>query len=107
MIRAGRLRHRIQLQEPTETRDAHGQAVKTYTTRATVHAAVESLRGSEAIVARQFAAEQNKLVLIRYRNDVNTDWRILHNSQALEIESISVPYGRKKNGLEIHCRETK
>ena len=106
MIRAGNLRHRIQLQEPTETRDAHGQAVKTWTTKATVWASVEPLRGAEAIIQHQYAATQIEEVTIRHRSDVTTDWRILHNDRILEIESKKNPYGRIKNGLVMHCRET-
>ena len=107
MIRSGNLRHRIQLQEPTETRDAHGQAVKTWKTKANVWASVEPLRGAESIIQHQYAATQIEEVAIRHRSDVTTDWRILHDGRTLEIESKTNPYGRIKNGLVMRCRETK
>ena len=86
---AGRLRHRVQLQQATEARDAHGQAVKTWTNQATVWAGVEPLRGQEGIVARQVAARANVRIVIRSRIDIDTDWRVVFGTRTYEIEDIT------------------
>lgn len=103
-MRAGRLRHRVALQSATETRDAHGQPVKTWATNATVWGGVEPVRGKEAESANQIAAELIIRVVIRYRSDVTTDWRVVFESRNLEIKAIIDPDLRHKE-LQLMCRE--
>lgn len=103
-MRAGRLRRRIQLQSATETRDAHGQPVKTWSTQATVWASVEPAHGREYIQARQVAQENLWRVMIRYRSDVTSDWRIVYGAKTLEIESVINP-DEDDRLLQIYCKE--
>ena len=58
-MRAGRLRHRLNLQESTETRNAHGEAIITWATSYTVWGAVEPLSGSEAVAGLTGLLEGN------------------------------------------------
>lgn len=103
-MRSGRLRKRGQLQSATETRDEHGQAVKTWTTKATVWMGVEPLRGDERISAMQEGTFNDVDIVIRHRSDITPDWRIYYGSRVLEIRSIVNEFDRDRM-LKLRCRE--
>lgn len=104
-MRSGRLKKRVILQSATETQDAHGQPVKTWSNEAEVWAGVEPVRGSEAIVARQMAATALVRIVIRYRSTVTTDWRVVYGNTTYEIESI-IDHNSAHVFLELMCRST-
>lgn len=86
---AGKLRHRVQLQQQTETRDPNTGAVEIgWADVAQVWAAIEPLSAREFI---QSSSEQNKVVAritIRYRADVRPSMRVLHNGTAYNITGV-------------------
>lgn len=63
---AGKYRHRIEFQAPTETPDSFGQPVQDWVTYATRWASVEPLSGRELVRAQQVMAEVTHLVECRY-----------------------------------------
>jgi len=64
-IRAGRLREQVAIKAYTEAADSYGQAIKTYTTRATVRAEVRQLSGTEESQAGQYQGRQLMLFTMR------------------------------------------
>jgi SPP1 family predicted phage head-tail adaptor len=87
-MRAGELRHRLILQQPTQTRDNFGEMTTTWTDVARVWGAVEPASGRRYFEALQANAEVSGVVRIRYRSDIDPTWRISHNSRTLEIVAI-------------------
>lgn len=103
-INAGKLRHRIQLQQPSVTRDAFQGAVDSFTTVAEVSAQVEPLGGQELFNAQAVLAESTHRVTVRYRADVAADWRVLYGSRVLNIGSVN-DVGERRRELELICAE--
>jgi SPP1 family predicted phage head-tail adaptor len=66
MVRAGKLRHRVQLQSNTTSVDAAGQVEQSWTTYRTCFAEVIYKGGSETIRGEQVDANLTAVIRIRY-----------------------------------------
>lgn len=84
-MRAGRLRHRLELQRAVETRNEYGEVVLTWSTVATVWGSVEPLQGREYQLAKQTQAETMTRFRIRYRSDVRPSWRVAWSGRHYDI----------------------
>lgn len=79
-IAAGRLKHRVQIQEfayigqNPET----GEEIRDWTTIDTVWAAVEPLSARELIAAQAVQSKVTGRIVIRYRDALAADMRIVH-----------------------------
>ena len=87
-MRAGRLRHRVTLQSPAQSRDAIGAPVTRWIDVATVWAAVEPLTVRELAIFAQTTALASHKVTIRSYSTLKPDWRITFGDRAFEIEGI-------------------
>jgi len=56
-VRAGELRHAVQIQKPVETQNTYNEAEKTWVTLATVYAAIEPMSGREYLQSLLATAE--------------------------------------------------
>lgn len=65
MMRAGDLRHRVEIQEPSDSRDAHGGITRTWNTVATRWARIEPLSGRELFQAQQVEARTRVRITMR------------------------------------------
>jgi len=99
---AGQLDRRITLQTFSETTDAFGQEVKSYSTLATVWAKVVEKVGKESEEGDIIAATKKVEFMIRYRTDVNEQMRISYNSNIYKIKAIQSADARKAF-LKIVC----
>lgn len=99
---AGQLDRRITLQTFSETTDAFGQEVKSYSTLATVWAKVVEKIGKESEEGDMIAATKKVEFMIRYRTDVNEEMRISYNSNIYKIKAIQSADARKAF-LKIVC----
>ena len=70
------LTERITIQTSSVVADDQGGRATTWSTLATVWAAVRALSGREAIQARAVASEVNYEVVVRYRSDLTAKLRI-------------------------------
>lgn len=102
----GDMRHRITIQQRTETRDALGASVFTWSTLATVWAEVGGAFGSERFTSGvdQEVAQVTHRIRVRYRDDVTPLNRVLYGSKVLDIETAIDPDGRRRE-LVMMCRE--
>lgn len=82
-LAAGRLRHRISIQKPKNTQDpATGNIVTRWIDVATdVPAAIEPLSVREFIASQQMQSEISTRIVIRFREGLTADMRILHKTQ--------------------------
>lgn len=104
MIIAGRLRHRIVIQSPTETINSYGEREQTWATFATVWASIEPMRGRELLEAQQINAELSVKIRIRYLASVKPKYRISWDSRTFEINSIANIEERDRE-IELMCTE--
>lgn len=108
-MQAGRLRHRVIIQEYTTSRATDGQELKTWSTLVTVWAEVMNAGGRERFVsgADQKVAVATHKVRMRERSDLVLSpvlHRISWQGKLFDIEAVSDADGRSR---EIHafCRE--
>lgn len=104
MIRAGQLRHRLVIEEATEARDAHGQAVATWSTFATVDGSLEPLTGREIFAAAQPVGEITARARIRYLAGVTEKMRISFESRIYAITAV-IDRDMKHSELELLLSE--
>lgn len=102
MIRAGQLDQRVVLQSKTTSRASNGEEVVTWGPHAVVWAKVQQLRGKEYFAGGQMQDVVDVKVLIRYRDDVTRDMRVMWKGQPLDIVSVIAVEGRQ-GGLELMC----
>jgi SPP1 family predicted phage head-tail adaptor len=103
-MKAGRLRSRITLQKYQSSRDDFGQLIKKWVDIATLWAEVKAVTGKELMLSQQEMSSNTIRVYIRYRNDIDTSWRIKYliaGSQYLNIKAV-LP-DAKRTYLELLC----
>lgn len=97
-LKAGRLRHRIELQMQHRSQDSTTGEIKvTWQTQAKVWAAIEPLSVREFISSQSKQSEVTARILIRYRPDIDASWRIVHRDK---IYNIKGDLGDIDSGLE-------
>lgn len=87
-MQAGKLRHRVAIQSFTEAADASGQVINSFSTIANVWARVTPKSGSEFTNEGVSKIQTVYEVEIRYTGDLNTTYRLLHNTKTLNITSV-------------------
>lgn len=92
---AGQLDRRITIKGFSETTDAYGQEVKTFTTLASVWANVTEKVGREGENGDMISSTKRVEFIIRYRTDVTAEMRIEYNSNIYKIEAIQNADARK------------
>ncbi len=100
----GKLRHRVTVQQMTETRDTTGEVIETWTDVATRWAYVEPMRSSEKDKRGIEAVENTYKVTLRYQAGlVTTARRLVYNGQLLDIESV-INVNEANTTYEVTCR---
>lgn len=104
-MRTGRLRHRVELQKPVSQRDPQGGPIVTWQKVADVWAEIQPIRGAEFVQAQQLEATMTHKIMLRYRNDVTVQHRLLYQERAFNI--VAVQHVRERNRqLDIMAMET-
>jgi len=103
-MRAGRLRHRLELQQSTETRDAYGGAILTWATTTTVSGGIEPLSGREYFSQAQTQAEARVRIVIRYYSGIDETWRVVSGGKTYVIESV-VNHDERDRMITLMCLE--
>lgn len=97
-LAAGRLRHRVTLQQPVQTRDdTTGEVIETYADVDEVWAAIEPLSAREFIQSAALQAQVIARITIRYRGDIQSTWRVADGAKVYKIEGVLED---KESGLE-------
>jgi SPP1 family predicted phage head-tail adaptor len=101
MMRAGRLRHRVVVETPTE--DINGGAT-TWAPLATVYAGVEPITGREYFGAQQVQAEITHRVVMRYTAGVTAKHRVRFGARVFDIRA-AINRDERNRELELLCVE--
>lgn len=99
-MRAGKLRHRVEIHRPTETRDVIGGVTRTFAKINTRWAAVMPTAGRELTHAGVIRADVTHEVRMRHFDDLDRTDRLVHDGRTLQIESILNPDERR---VEMVC----
>lgn len=97
------MRNRIRFEESAETQNAVG-ATTTWSTFATVWAAISPLSGAEYYTAMQSLSETTHRVTTRYIAGVNTHMRIVSGDREFNIVAI-INVDNRNRELDIMCKE--
>jgi SPP1 family predicted phage head-tail adaptor len=84
----GKLRHRLTLQSPTETRGATGEVLVAYSTDSTVWGSLRPLTGREVSASNQTVEEINYRAEIRYHSTIKSEWRVVNDSNTYEVVTV-------------------
>ncbi len=105
-MRAGLLRHRVDLQAPTQTRGPAGGVVETFATVQTVYASVEPIGGKEFFAAQQVQSDLSHRIRLRWRPDLTptTKWRVRYDGRDFDIEQVIEMFERMRE-WHLMCKE--
>ena len=106
-LAAGKLRHRVDLQEQVTTQDGYGSGNRTWSKFKTVWAEVRYANGNEKEQAQQTIGVVTHKVKIRYNSriaDNNVNTRIVFNGRILEVISVDDPSERNEM-MFLTCKE--
>ena len=105
-MRAGRLRHTVEIQRATEAADATGQMIKTWSTIATRKAEIIPLSGDEYMDAQQIQSKVTHRVTMRYYDGLTSVDRLYWAAEevTLNVEGTHQT-GQRKTMLELLCVE--
>ena len=101
-MKIGHLYHRVELQKPMVIPEDSGGYHEQWETEATVWAERLDLRGREYFAAQSEQETRDIIYRIRWRSDIERNWRIVEDGRAAEIISIA-DVGRHE-ALEIIAR---
>ncbi|MHC8300675.1 phage head closure protein [Pseudomonas sp. ZS1P83] len=106
-MRAGKLRHQIDIQRPHFEQDAGtGEMVKTWVDVWTkVPASIEPLSARDFIAAAATQSAVSSRVVIRYRPGVDSTMRILHRSKIYNIAGVLADADSGLEYLTLPCSE--
>lgn len=91
-MRAGRLRHRVELQDYTWVQNQNTGAITyLWVMVDTIWASIEPLQGREFIAAQAIQSETTVRIRMRYRAGMKTSMRIVHDMVLYNIVSIIDP----------------
>jgi SPP1 family predicted phage head-tail adaptor len=108
-MRAGNLRHRVTIQQPTLSGDGMGGGTHSWSNIATVWGNVTTTSATNTLnveeqTSDQFRTVQYYVVVLRYRGNLQTNMRLIHRNRTLEILSI-LNINERNWEIRMYCRE--
>lgn len=109
-MRAGRLRHRVVLEQRTGVANAYNEIPDTWATVATLSAAVEPLGGREFFAAQQVQGAASHRITLRYLAGVSIKNRVRWPDPATGVDRIFditavIDRDERHRVLELMCTE--
>lgn len=106
-MRAGDLRHRVVIEQNTPTAGDTGERTDSWSTFATVWAAVEPMAGNERWLREVAAevAEATTRIRLRYQAGLTTAMRATHRGNVYDIEAVINRWTRDRE-IWLLCKET-
>lgn len=103
-MRAGRLRHRVRIENPVDTADSQGSATRIWNLLRVVWAALEPLTAREQLQAAQVQHGITHNVLLRHVDGITPKSRLIFGTRTFHIVGISNTDERKKEWV-LTCSE--
>lgn len=102
-MQSGKLRNQITLQKQIKQQDALGQTVDQWVDVCTVRAEIRDMSGREYQSSQAEQSQTDCKILIRHRNDITPDMRVLCNGIYYDITAVLEDV--KKTRLELPCKK--
>lgn len=108
-MRAGRLRHKVVIEQVAEPQSGTGEPGESWSTFATRRAAIEPLSGDELFASQQTAAQATLVVKMRYLSGVTPKMRVSYTDpddgvRTLDITSV-IDVDEKRRETHLMCTE--
>lgn len=103
-MRAGKLRHKIAIQQITVTQDANGDTTKTWATVKSPWANVIPVSGREYFDAKQHTSEISHIFELRYDPSITPKMRAVYDSRYFDIEAV-INEGERDRQTTLMCLE--
>ena len=103
-INIANLRHKVALQGPTRTSDGAGGYTEAFNTIANLFADIRPQNALESYRQGQIQEKVTHKIIIRYRTDIQTNYKIVDGSQTYMIKGIKNINNRNRF-LELYCEE--
>jgi SPP1 family predicted phage head-tail adaptor len=104
-MQAGKLRHRLTIQQPDQSEGSAGEMLPRYSTFATVWGSIEPLSGSEGIYGKQEGSESTHKIRIRYHAGITSDFRVLWNGRYFNLTEPPRNPEERNREMELICKE--
>lgn len=104
-MHAGRLNKKITIEQPTETQDGTGQAVKSWSTYSQPWAAIEPLRANEFISSQQIVGEATVRIRVRADSGITEKMRVNWNGKIYNIEGPPINISERDREMHLMCSE--
>jgi len=102
-MQSGKLRNQVILQKQIKRKDALGQLVNEWVDVCTVRAEIRDVSGKEYQSSQAEQTQTDCKILIRHRNDITPDMRVLYNVIYYDIKAVLEDI--KKMWLELPCQK--
>ena len=103
-MRLGKLRHRITIEQVSETQDTDGSVIETWSSVASAKSSIEPVSGREYFDAQTTQADVTHRIYLRYIAGVIPKMRVKYGARIFDI--LSVINTRERNvELQLMCRE--
>lgn len=104
-MRAGLLRHRVQIQASTKAADAAGTLIETWATVAEVYADIRPVRAREFVEQGQVQAEATHTIQIRYWDGLTAHHRIKYGTRIFGIVGTPINVAERNRTHEFMAIE--
>lgn len=105
VMKIGKLRQRVAIQNFIATRDSFGAEVPAWTDVATVWASVTPVSGKEYFASGQVNAEVSTKITLRYRSGITPKMRAVFEDRTFEIISV-LNFEERDIELNLMCKES-
>ena len=102
-VAAGRLRHRIRIDEQVTLKNSFGEQTTEWEEVATVWAAIEPLSARESMIAEQTQSKVSVRIIIRARTDIRASMRAVHGATIYNIEGVITDPDSGQEWLTLTC----
>lgn len=103
-MRAGTLRHRVELQRPGAGVDPDtGAVLEGWTSVRTIWASVQPLSTREFLAAGESQGKLVARIVMRYAADVDHTWRAVHRARIYNIEGVMPDAASGLEYLTLQC----
>ena len=103
-MRAGQLRHKVVIEQPTEAQAISGATTKTWSTFGTTRASINPLSGVEGMAAKERQATVTHEIKIRWLPGITTMMRVIYDSRFFYIKS-TLDKDERRREMTLLCLE--
>lgn len=102
---SGNFRERITIQSPSQVRNGYGEMEDGWVDFLSVRAQFNPLYGREFFASEQTQSQVEVRFLIRYREGITSDYRVLHRGIQYEILYNPIDVGGLRRELMLYCKK--